>query len=341
MKIDKTTKLLERIERIQSRMFCSELSLALMGALPHDFDIRKARELTAHPASPITTDTTFMSWWNGSQKIRGKSLEKADQAVPGISRWFKFEHIGNPMQRHLGAVYTLSREFGDEKWLHRKRKRIEDGVASAQTIWSTFWAIDHCPQSGPLSMDWQLQKLGKKLAEPSYRYSDDLSRVRAESGLINAYSFEVSDGARASYASQNESGLFRFLLSLIFEPEAEAQPWWPILVLDVGTAAAHCRARMSIDERDPYTVYGAEDLNWVFIISRVIWGDERKFIEIFLSNAESLEEGVGVKHFLRQLLELRNTYQSLVKEFGGSYDEISIIAKADTDYVTDAAERKR
>lgn len=340
MKEGKEKKLLERIERIRSRMLCHELSLALMGR-SHGFDLRKAGELTAHPASPVSTDTTFMSWWNGAQKIRGKSLEKADQAVPGISRWFKFEHIGNPMQRHLGALYTLSCEFGDEKWLHRKRKRIEDGVVSAQTIWSTFWAIDHCPQSGPLSMDWQLQKLGKKLAEPSYRYSDDLSRVRAESGLINAYSFEVSDGARASYASQNESGLFRFLLSLIFEPEAEAQPWWPILVLDVGTAAAHCRARMSIDERDPYTVYGAQDLNWVFIISRVIWGDERKFIEILLSNAESLEEGVGVKHFLRQLLELRNTYQSLVKEFGGSYDEISIIAKADTDYVTDAAERKR
>lgn len=339
MKKTKATKLLERIERIQLRMFCNELSLALMG-VSHDFDIHKAGELTAHPASPVTTPKTIMSWWNGTQKIRGKSLEKADQAVPAISRWFNFEHIGNPMQRHLGGMYTLSHEPGDEQWLHQKRKRIENGVASAQSIWSTFWAVDQCPQSGPLSMAWQLQKLGRNLPAPTYRYADDLSRVRAEIGLMNAYSFDVSDGARASYASQNESGLFRFLLNLIFEPEAEAQSWWPILVLDVGTAAAHCRARMSIDERDPYTVYGAQDLNWVFIISRVLWGDEKALIGCLLSNAESLGEVISVKRFIRQLLELRNTYQSLVKDFGGSYEEISIVAKADTDYVTDAAERK-
>lgn len=339
MKKNKEKKLLERIERIRSRMLCHELSLALMGR-SYDFDLRKASELTDNPASPVSTGTTFMSWWSGVQKIRGDSLEKADQTVPGISRWFNLEHIGSPMQRHLGAIYTLSREFGEGDCIHQKCKRIEDGVASAQAIWSTFWAVDQCPRSGPLSMVWQLEKMGKKLSEPTYRYADGLSKVRAEAGLINAHAFEVSNGARASYASQNESGLFRFLLALIFEPEVEDQQWWPILVLDIGAAAAHCRARMSVDERDPYTVYGAQDLKWVFIISRVLWGNEKTCIECLLANAESVDEEIGAQRFVRQLLMMRNTYQSLVKEWGGDYEELSIVAKADTDYVADAAERK-
>lgn len=340
MKKDEKKKFVERIERIRSRIFCNELSLALMG-VSHDFDIYKAGELTAHPASPVTTPKTIMSWWNGTQKIRGKSLEKADQAVPGISRWFDFEHIGSPMQRHLGALYTLSREVGDEKWVQRKCKRIEDGIYSAQAIWSTLWAVDQCPHSGPLSMAWQLEKIGKKLSEPTFRYADGLSKVRAEAGLINAYAFDVSDGARASYASQNESGLFRFLLALVFEEAVEMQPWWPILVLDIGTAAAHCRARMGVDARDPYSVYGARDLNWVFIISRTLWASDEAFIGSLPASADSVRNEVHTHHFVKQLLELRKTYQSLVSRAGGNYEELSIVAKADTDFVTDAAERKR
>lgn len=340
MKKNKEKKLLERIERIRSRMLCHELSRALMG-VSLDFDIHKAGELTAHPESPVATPKTVMSWLNGVQKIRGKSLEKADQAVPGIGRWFDLEHIGSPMQRHMGAIYALSREFGKDGWINKKRKRIDDGVASAQAIWSTFWAVDQCPSSGPLSMAWQLEKLGKKLSEPTYRYADGLSKVRSEAGLINAYAFEVSNEVRASYASQNESGLFRFLLALIFEPGVEDQQWWPILVLDIGAAAAHCRARMSVDERDPYTVYGAQDLRWVFIISRVLWGTEKTCIECLLANAESVDEDIGAQRFVRQLLGIRNTYKSLVTEWGGNYEELSIVAKADTDYVSDAAERKR
>lgn len=339
MKKSEEKKVIERIERIRSRMFCHQLSLALLG-VSHDFDIRKARELTAHPASPVKSETTFMSWWNGNRRIQGKSLENADQAVPAISRWFDFEHIGSPMQRHLGALYTLSREVGDDKWVQRKCKRIEDGLYSAQAIWSTLWAVDQCPQSGPLSMAWQLEKIGKKLSEPTYRYADGLSRVRAEAGLINAYAFDVSDGARASYASQNESGLFRFLLALVFEEAVEVQPWWPILVLDIGTAAAHCRARMGVDARDPYSVYGARDVNWVFIISRALWAPEETFIGSLPASADSVRVEININRFVKQLLELRKTYKSLVNMSGGDFEELSIVAKADTDYVTDAAERK-
>jgi len=339
MEDDEKKKLLKRIERIRSRMFCTELFRALMG-VSHDFEIHNAGDLTAHPASPVTTPKTIMSWWNGAQKIRGDSWEKADQSVPGIGRWFDLEHIGSPMQRHLGAIYTLSCEFDEGEWILQKCKRIEGGVSSSQAIWSTFWAVDQCPRSGPLSMVWQLEKMGKKIPEPTYRYADGLSKVRAEAGLINAYAFEVSNEARASYASQNESGLFRFLLALIFEPEVEDQQWWPLLVLDIGTAAAHCRARMSVDERDPYTVYGAKDLRWVFIISRALWGNEKTCIECLLANAETVDEEIGVERFVRKILAMRNTYQSLVKEWGGNYEDLSIVAKADTDYVADAAERK-
>lgn len=340
MEDDEKKKLIKRIERIQSRMFCNELYRTLM-KVSDDFEIHKAADLTAHPASPVTTPKTIMSWWNGTQKIRGNSLEKADQSVHGISRWFDLEHIGSPMQRHLGAIYTLSYEFDEGGWIHKKSKRIEDGVSSAQAIWSTFWAVDQCPCSGPLSMMWQLEKMGKKIPEPTYRYADGLSKVRAEAGLINAYAFEVSNEARASYASQNESGLFRFLLALIFEPEVEGQQWWNLLVLDIGAAAAHCRARMSVDERGPYTVYGAQDLKWIFIISRALWASDEAFIGSLPASADSVRSEVHTHHFVKQLLELRKSYQFLVNEAGGNYEELSIVAKADTDYVNDAAERKR
>lgn len=339
MKIDENKKLIERIERIRSRMFCNQLSMALLG-VPHDKSQRIASDLVSHPDSPVKSEATFISWQEGTRKIQRSSLRKADQVVPAISRWFEFEHIGCPMQRHMGALYTLSREFGEDDWIDRKCKRIEEGVASAQAIWSAFWAVDQCPQSGPLSMNWQLGKLGRMLAEPSYRYADALNRARAEMGLINAYAFEVSDCARATYASQNESGLFRFLLALLFESEVEAQQWWPIIVLDIGAAVAHCRARMSVDERDPYTVYGAQDLKWVFIISRVLWGEEKTCIECLLSNAYSMGEDIGFQRFVSQLLKMRNAYQSLVTAWGGNYEELSIVAKVDTDFVTDAAERK-
>lgn len=334
----KKKRVLERVERIRSRLFCNQLSLALLGA-SHDFDQCKASELIAHPASPVKSEATFMSWWNGTRKIQRRSLENADQAVPAISRWFTFEHIGSPMQRHLGALRTLSLEVGHGDWIHRKRKRIDDGVASAQAIWSTFWAVDHCPQSGPLSMGWQLKKLGKKLSEPTYRYADELCRVRAEAGLFNAHAFDVTNEARASYASRNESGLFRFLFALLFELEVDAQQWWPLLVLDLGTAAAHCRARMSVDARDPYTVYGARDLNWIFTISRALWAGEKSFVGSLPSSARSVSLDVSVNQFVKRLLQLRGTYQSLVNSCGVSHTELAMVARPETDYVTEAAER--
>ncbi|TAK93506.1 MAG: hypothetical protein EPO09_12440 [Aquabacterium sp.] len=331
---------LEKIDRIRSRMFCNQLKKVFLGDA-HDCRDAQAKALIVHPASPVTSEATFLSWWHGSRKIQKNKLELADLAVPTISRWFELEHIGSPMQRHMGALRTLSLEVGNGDWVQRKRKRIDEGVAAAQSIWATIWALDQLHTDGCLSMAWQLEQLGAVLGQPSLRYADDVSRVRVESGLINGYAFEVTAGARASYASQNESGLFRFLLSLVFEPDVNEQPWWPLLTLDIGAAAAHCRARMSVDLRDPYTVFGASDLNWVFIISRALWCDEHTFIGSLPSSSKSVSAEVSISRFVKQMQELRKTYQSLVNEHGVNHDEISSVARPETDYVEEAKNRRR
>lgn len=329
----------EKIDRIRSRMFCNQLKQVLLGEAHNSLD-DQARILVAHPASPILSEATFLSWWDGSRRIQRGKLQKSDAVVPLISRWFELEHIGSPMQRHMGALRTMCTEYGDGDWVKRKGKRIDDGVAASESIWSTLWSIDLCPSNGTLSMSWQLEQIGIFLGRPTLRYADDLNRVRAEAGLINGYAFEVTDAARAAYASQSDSGLFRFLLALLFEPKYNEQPWWPLLALDIGSAAAHCRARISVGAGDPYNVYGARDLNWVFIVSRALWSDDKGFVGSLLHSARAVGLEVGAKEFCKQLIELRETYRYMVSRCGVSQEEIALVARPEIDYVDEAKNKK-
>lgn len=307
---------------MRMRAMCNQIKSTLVSSA-HDPYNMQTSVLLQTGLAPVSDESTWKKWWEGSRVPQSSQLVACNNIAPGARCWLEHSEFGNPLQRHMLALDSMTIELTrSEEWWEKKFDAQERSLKSLKRVWSTFSkSIAESPDS-PLSFEKQI--IDGKLAAPSFRHASNDERVRTEIFDSNPYRYEFSERTRLQYVDSEKFGLFRFFESLLYESKLQ-QPWLrDIWILDMATLVALMRAELVATPEHDAPGLGYHSEQFAFW-NRLFWDHFEGTITPLISFAGN-QDNDSRREMIRLVIDVRKRYYQLLRQLGIDFRDVHHIA---------------